>query len=165
MKKFTIVSSLFFVLLFCGMIGYVALSEDFTAPRAEEKAEEEAAAEEENMDAPVWSRTMDELVAYLEEKGLIATDTKQVLATSGLCSAALKYNGAEIYWWDVEKLDPKSEEYQAYDSLRTKGEIDLWGSGSIIMPKRNGPFALSSTSYEGDVDALEKAFEEFGQEN
>ncbi len=38
MKKFTIVSSLLFVLLFCGMVGYVASSEDFTPPKEEEEA-------------------------------------------------------------------------------------------------------------------------------
>ena len=35
----------------------------------------------------------------------------------------------------------------------------------IIMPEKNGPFALLLTYYEGDVQALEKAFAEFGQEN
>lgn len=160
MKNFTIVSSLIFVLLFCGMVGYVALSEDFVLPEKEEKT-----VVEENMDAPVWNKTMDELVAYLEKEGLISTDNRVTLSAEGLCSLALKYNGAEIYWWDLEKMDPKSDEYKAYDSLRTKGEIDLFGSGMIIMPKKNGPFALLSTYYEGDPEILEKAFEEFGQEN
>ena len=157
MKNFTIVSSLIFVLLFCGMVGYVALSEDFVLPEKEEKT-----VVEENMDAPVWNKTMDELVAYLEKEGLISTDNRVTLSAEGLCSLALKYNGAEIYWWDLEKMDPKSDEYKAYDSLRTKGEIDLFGSGMIIMPKKNGPFALLSTYYEGDPEILEKVFEEFG---
>ena len=160
MKNFTIVSSLIFVLLFCGMVGYVALSEDFVLPEKEEKT-----VVEENMDAPVWNKTMDEVVAYLEKEGLISTDDRVTLYAEGLCSLALKYNGAEIYWWDLEKIDPKSDEYKAYDSLRTKGEIDLYGSGMIIMPKKNGPFALLSTYYEGDPEILEKVFEEFGQEN
>ena len=160
MKNFTIVSSLIFVLLFCGMVGYVALSEDFVLPEKEEKT-----VVEENMDAPVWNKTMDEVVAYLEKEGLISTDDRVTLCADGLCSLALKYNAAEIYWWDLEKIDPKSDEYKAYDSLRTKGEIDLYGSGMIIMPKKNGPFALLSTYYEGDPEILEKAFEEFGQEN
>lgn len=159
MKKFTIVSSLLFVLLFCGMVGYVASSEDFTAPKAEEKA-----MPAENMDAPVWNKTVDELVSYLEEKALIHADSKVTLSADGLCSLALKYDGAEIYWWDMENLDPESDEYKSYESLRTKGEIDF-GTGLIIMPKKNGPFALFSTYYEGDVETLEKAFGEFGQEN
>lgn len=162
MKKFTIVSSLLFVLLFCGMVGYVALSEDFTPPKEEEEA---AVPEEEDRKAPVWNKTADELASFLEEKGLIHTDSKVTLSAEGLCTLALKYDGAEIYWWDLENLDPESDEYQAYESLRTKGEIDLYGAGTIIMPKKNGPFALLLTYYEGDVQALEKAFGEFGQEN
>jgi hypothetical protein len=162
MKKFTIVSSLLFVLLFCGMVGYVASSEDFTPPKEEE---EEAAVPEEDREAPVWNKTVDELVSFLEGKGLIHADSKVTLSAEGLCTLALKYDGAEIYWWDLENLDPESGEYQAYESLRTKGEIDLYGAGTIIMPKKNGPFALLLTYYEGDVQALEKAFGEFGQEN
>lgn len=162
MKKFTIVSSLLFVLLFCGMVGYVASSEDFTPPK---EKEEEAAVPEEDRGAPVWNKTVDELVSFLEGKGLIHADSKVTLSAEGLCTLALKYDGAEIYWWDLENLDPESGEYQAYESLRTKGEIDLYGAGTIIMPKKNGPFALLLTYYEGDVQALEKAFGEFGQEN
>lgn len=162
MKKFTIVSSLLFVLLFCGMVGYVASSEDFTPPKEEEEA---AVPEEEDREAPVWNKTVDELVSFLEEKGLIHADSKVTLSAEGLCTLALKYDGAEIYWWDLENLDPESGEYQAYESLRTKGEIDLYGAGTIIIPKKNGPFALLLTYYEGDVQALEKAFGEFGQEN
>ena len=160
MKKFTIVSSLLFVLLFCGMVGYVASSEDFTPPK---EKEEEAAVPEEDREAPVWNKTVDELVSFLEGKGLIHADSKVTLSAEGLCTLALKYDGAEIYWWDLENLE--SGEYQAYESLRTKGEIDLYGAGTIIMPKKNGPFALLLTYYEGDVQALEKAFGEFGQEN
>ena len=110
-------------------------------------------------------RQSDELVSFLEEKGLIHADSKVTLSAEGLCTLALKYDGAEIYWWDLENLAPESDEYQAYESLRTKGEIDLYGSGMIIMPKKNGPYALLLTYYEGDVQALEKAFGEFGQEN
>ena len=87
MKKFTIVSSLLFVLLFCGMVGYVASSEDFTPP----KEEEEAVVPEEDREAPVWNKTVDELVSFLEEKGLIHADSKVTLSAEGLCTLALKY--------------------------------------------------------------------------
>ena len=117
MKKFTIVSSLLFVLLFCGMVGYVASSEDFTPPKEEEEA---VVPEEEDREAPVWNTTVDELVSFLEEKGLIHADSKVTLSAEGLCTLALKYDGAEIYWWDLENLAPESDEYQAYESLRTK---------------------------------------------
>lgn len=159
MKKFTVVTSIFFVLLFCGMITFVALSKDFTPPDTEKKT-----IQEDDMDAPVWNQSIEDLVSYLSEKGLIDTGTKVTLSNEGLCTISLRYNGAEIYWWDLENLDKKSEEYNAFDSLRKKGEIDLYGSGNIIMPVRNGPFALLTTFYEGDVKALEKAFREFGQE-
>ena len=129
MKKFTIVSSLLFVLLFCGMVGYVASSEDFTPPKEEEEA---VVPEEEDREAPVWNTTVDELVSFLEEKGLIHADSKVTLSAEGLCTLALKYDGAEIYWWDLENLAPESDEYQAYESLRTKGEIDLYGSGMTV---------------------------------
>ena len=141
---------------------YVASSEDFMPPKEEEEA---VVPEEEDREAPVWNTTVDELVSFLEEKGLIHADSKVTLSAEGLCTLALKYDGAEIYWWDLENLAPESDEYQAYESLRTKGEIDLYGSGMIIMPKKNGPYALLLTYYEGDVQALEKAFGEFGQEN
>ena len=101
MKKFTIVSSLLFVLLFCGMVGYVASSEDFTPPKEEEEA---VVPEEEDREAPVWNTTVDELVSFLEEKGLIHADSKVTLSAEGLCTLALKYDGAEIYWWDLENL-------------------------------------------------------------
>ena len=80
MKKFTIVSSLLFVLLFCGMVGYVASSEDFTPP----KEEEEAAVPEEDREAPVWNKTADELVSFLEEKGLIHADSKVTLSAEAV---------------------------------------------------------------------------------
>ena len=112
MKKFTIVSSLLFVLLFCGMVGYVASSEDFAPPKEEEEADREE---------PVWNSSVDVLVSFLEEKGLIHSDSKVTLSEEGLCTLALKYDGAEIYWWDLENLAPESDEYQAYESLRTKG--------------------------------------------
>lgn len=159
MKKFTIIASLLLVLLFGGMVVYVATSEDFVAPEKEEKP-----IVEENMDAPVWDETVESLVSYLSEKDLIDVDSEALLASSGFCSESVWYSGAEIYWWDVENLDEKSDEYKAYESLKTKGEIDLYNSGTIIMPESNGPFALLLNSYEGDVEALKKAFMEFGQE-
>lgn len=159
MKKFTVVTSIFFVLLFCGMITFVALSKDFTPPEKEKKT-----IQEDDMDAPVWNKSLEDLVSYFSEKGLIDLSTETMISNSGLCSEAIRYSGAEIYWWDLKSLDKKSDEYKAFESLRKKGEIDLFGSGNIIMPLRNGPFALLTTYYEGDVKALEKAFREFGQE-
>lgn len=159
MKKFTVVTSVFFVLLFCGMVTFVALSKDFVPPE-----KKEIKTEKDDMNAPVWNKSVEDLVVYLSDKGLIDSGTKATLANAGLCSEAVRYSGAEIYWWDLDSLDKKSDEYKAFKSLRDKGEINMYGAGNIITPVRNGPFALLTTFYEGDVKALEKAFREFGQE-
>lgn len=158
MKKFTIVCSSLFILLFLGMIIYVALSKDFTEPV------QTVDMEEEDPDSPIWDKRMEDLVSYLAEKDLIDISSEALLAEQGLCSSALYYSGAELYWWDLENLDEESEEYKAYVSLKENGSIDMYGMGIIISPARNGPFALLSTNYEGDVKALEQAFLEFGNE-
>lgn len=41
--------------------------------------------------------------------------------------------------------------------------IDLWQMGTLFMAVTpNGPFGLSVSHYEGDVNALMEAFEAFG---
>jgi DNA-binding transcriptional regulator YhcF (GntR family) len=138
------------------MVGYVGLSKDFVSPGKEMDATDK--------DSKIWDMSMEEVVGELEKQGLIDTSTKQLLSTSGVCSEAYKYNGAEIYWWDLDNLKENSDEYKAYKSLKEEGYIDLWGSGNIMSPKRNGPFAILLTQYEGDANALEKAFTELGKE-
>ena len=53
----------------------------------------------EDPDAPVWDETMDNLLACLEEKGLISGE-RLTLASDGLCSLAVSESGAEFYWWE-----------------------------------------------------------------
>jgi hypothetical protein len=156
MKKFTIVSSILFVLLFVVMIGFVYRSHDFVAPKSDMAST--------SNDSKIWKMSMDEVVNKLKAKGLINTSTKQELGSGGLCSKAYKYSGAEIYWWDLNNLKKDSDEYKAYESLKETGSIDLYGSGSIISPKLNGPFAILLTQYEGKIDVLEKAFMELGKD-
>ena len=69
----------------------------------------------------------------------------------------------EISYDQIPMLDKDSAEYAAYESLKTEGSIDLFNSGSLISPASNGPFALLTTGYTGDVDALTDAFMAFGQ--
>lgn len=176
MKKFTIISSIVFVILFVGLLGYVALSEDFVEPGKQIAAEESneigdkterenstTKAEEstEAMDSPVWGRSREELVSYLVDLDLIDVSTEQLLASSGLCSEAYKYSGVEIYWWDLDNLGKHTQEYGAYVQLRDEGYIDLYGMGVIIVPSLHGPFAILTTEYNGDVEALIQAFMEF----
>lgn len=156
MKKFTIVSSILFVLLFIVMIGFVYHSDDFVAPKSDIASA--------SKDSRIWKMSMDEVANELKTKGLIKPSTKQELASSGFCSKACKYNGAEIYWWDLNNLKKTSDEYKAYETLKKSGSLDLYGSGSIISPKLNGPFAILLTQYDGDMNALEKAFMELGKD-
>ncbi len=156
MKYFTIIFSALLVLGFAGVLAYVGMSPEFEPPTA-------LVGEGEDPDAPIWGMTLEEVLTELEKQGLIDQSTAKPLATSGLCSKAQKINGAEFYWWDVEALEKDSQEDIAYKSLKKEGIIDLWGSGHIMSPIHNGPFALLLTTYEGDSDALEKAFRALGQ--
>ncbi len=157
MKRFTVIFSILLVLCFGGTLAYVAATPDFVPPSAAVPA-----AQTEDPDAPVWNETMDSLLACLEEKGLISGE-RLTLASDGLCSLAVSESGVEFYWWDLDVLDKDSAEYAAYESLKTEGSIDLFNSGSLISPASNGPFALLTTGYTGDVDALTDAFMAFGQ--
>ena len=192
MKRFTVVVSILLVLCFGGVVAYVISMPDFTDPSATQTSSEQGAPEDtsegkaessgetegsgeanasgegeaaagDDQNSAAWDKTMDDLLAYLEQKGLISGDQTK-LASSGLCSDAVSMNGAEFYWWDLNNLDKDSDEYVAYESLENDGTINLFNSGSIIAPAHNGPFALLATNYTGDVDALTDAFMAFGQD-
>ena len=156
MKRFTVIFSILLVLCFGGALAYVAASPEFVPPAAVPLGEGE------DPDAPVWDMTMDDLLAYLEEQGYISGD-QTLLAEGGLCSCAVSVSGVEFYWWDLDKLDKDSAEYQAFESLKSQGFIDMYNMGNIISPVSNGPFAMLTSQYPGDVDALTEAFLAFGQ--
>lgn len=161
MKKFTLVSSAVLVVLFIGMILFVASSEDFVIPEGAQERPTETVSQER---MAIWDMSYEEVAAKLEEMGFIDASAGQLLAEDGLCTRAESYNGAELYWWDVDRLDEESEEYKAYVSLKEEGFIDLYGAGIIMSPIRNGPYAILLDGYEGDADALKKAFESLGSE-
>ena len=157
MKRFTIIFSILLVLGFAGALVFVGMSEDFVNPA-------EATQSGEDMNAPIWTMSMDELLAELESQGLIETTDLVNLAASGLCSVAVKVaNGAEIYWWDLENLDENTMEYKSYQQMKEEGVIDIYGSGNIMSLSSNGPFGLLLSLCDGDVDALDKAFKAVGQ--
>ena len=156
MKKLTILFSILLVLAFIGTMIYVAAAPDFAPPA-------DLAGEGEDPDAPVWKMTVDDLVNYLADKGLIDPSTKQTL-TEGVATLAFEYSNVEIYWWDLENISKDSDEYAAYEGMRDNGMVDLWGMGQYFMPlTKNGPFGIYTASYEGDVKALLAAYEEFGK--
>ena len=91
MKRFTVIFSILLVLCFGGTLAYVAATPDFVPPAATVPA-----GQNEDPDAPVWDETMDSLLAYLEQKGLISGE-RLTLASDGLCSLAVSESGAEFY--------------------------------------------------------------------
>ncbi len=157
MKRFTIIFSVLLVLGFAGVLSYVAASPEFVPPAA-------LVGEGEDPDAPIWSMTMDEVLAEIAEQGLIDDPSTAIsLAADGLCTDARKISGAEFYWWDLDNLKDGSMEETSYKSLKSDGIIDIYGSGNIISCVHNGPFALLLDYYEGDARALEQAFKAIGQ--
>lgn len=156
MKRFTIIFSILLVLGFAGTLGYVAMSENFQEPTA-------LVGEGEDPDAPVWGMTTDDMLDYLEAKGFL--DRKDVgLLSGGIGTEAYKFNGAELYWWDLENLPEGSDEAAAYQNLLDGEPIDLWQMGQYFLTvTKNGPFAISIANYTGDPKALQAAFEAFGQ--
>lgn len=114
--------------------------------------------------APVWSKSMDDLAAYLKEEGFIASKEDLQTMASGIGTDGRGFDGAEIYWWDVENLEEGSDEAAAFASMNAEGIIDVYGSGSIMPITPNGPFGLAVSYYEGDPKALEQAFKIFGRE-
>lgn len=95
---------------------------------------------------------------------MIDLSTEELVATSGFCSISKGYSGAELYYWDLDNLEEGSAEYQAFQTLQEEGSLNLYNSGVYITPILNGPFALNLNFYEGDADALEKAFRKLGKE-
>lgn len=157
------------VLGFIAAILLVALSPDFVPPSSadrEDTVNERGGTEtgEQEKTDPIWDATVDDLLTYLDETGFIDASTAQEMAADGLCSKTYLVNGAELYWWDLDTLEEDSEEFAAYQSLSEEGNIDLHGSGNVIAPVRNGPFALLTTRYEGsNVAELVETFQSFGK--
>ncbi|WP_234122762.1 hypothetical protein [Clostridium hydrogenum] len=159
MKKLTIIFSIFLILIFASAVSFVGFSKDFTKPTNKENLK---VVKSDDKNSPVWNMTYDDLVKYFADNGLISLDKHNRL-TDGVATKAQLYNGIEIYWWDVKNLVKGSAEYKAYYSLKNNGYIDLWGSGNIMWPERNGPFAIGLKGYKGDSTKVIKLFEKFGK--
>jgi len=159
MKKITIIFSIFLILIFASAVSFVGFSKDFTKPTNKQKTN---VVKTDDKNSPVWNMTYDDLVKYFADNGLINAD-KYTSISDGIATTARKYNGIEIYWWDVKKLAKGRDEYKAFYSLKNNGYIDLWGSGNIMSAERNGPFAIVVKEYKGDSTKVTKLFEKFGK--
>ena len=141
-----------------GTLVFVPLSPDFVAPG-------EGGPGGEDTDSPVWGMSIEDLVDYLEAKGLWSREDMLPIA-AGVATEAYVCNGAEIYWWDVDNLEEGSNEAAAYQDIVNGDPINLYQQGQSYMPvTRNGPFAIFTGAYNGDVDVILDAFTSFGQED
>ncbi len=107
-------------------------------------------------------KTMDDLINYLYENGVIETKNVQQL-TSGIATIAYQLDGKmDVLYWDIEALAEDSEEYGYYKDLTEEGYTMLWGT-SVYSPVMNGPFGIKVNALY-DVDKINKLFLEFGWE-
>ncbi len=161
MKRFTIFSSILIVVIFAAAVAYVLAGPEFELPNTV------AVPEGEDPNDPVWSMTLDDLTAYLAEKGLIDPASKAEEIHPDPNIFVWNFNGAALYWWDLEKIDRDDEGYEQYLGYKNDG-VYVFPSGVAVTVTINGPFGLryssSSSSYDGDVDALLEAFRAFGRE-
>lgn len=160
MRKFTVGFLLFLVVATAGAIVFVGLTPDFVEPVKLTSQEGIAP------DNPIWDKSMDDLVDYLMQQGVLPSDEYTELS-EGIATVARSYSGIELYWWDVSALAEGSQEYDAYVSACQEGVIDLWGSGMMMnLTAVRGPFALNITSgYMGDAGKVETAFNAYCAES
>ncbi len=113
--------------------------------------------------------TYDEMVAYLTEKGYIASDASPVdiLATEGyltdntegsipyapVADRAEDYGGLWLFWWDAENC---SEAYQeCFENIAANGGAIVYEGGAAILQTEavNGSFAIAFAGDYGKRDA------------
>ncbi|MCR4956506.1 MAG: hypothetical protein K6A30_07460 [Lachnospiraceae bacterium] len=161
MKKISIIYFFLFLIIFAGFVGYVATAKDFKKPDAGLNQEEFGITDE----SPIWEKSIDDLAKYLKEEGFLKSLKGEKLATSELCSDAVKFGDIEIFWWDLDKLDKDSQEYDAFTQMRESGMIDLYGSGNMMSTIQQGPFGINIKDYSGNKETLIKAYHKFGVDN
>lgn len=108
----------------------------------------------------LWNGTLEDIFEYLEEKGYIEPDTKQLLTTIGTENWLI--NGLEIMWWDVDNLVEGTEPYDYWNEFEENGFI-IFG-GSVYAPTRYGPYAIwVGSKFEGDSNQLTADMQALGQ--
>lgn len=108
----------------------------------------------------LWNGTLEDIFEYLEEKGYIEPDTKQLLTTIGTENWVI--NGLEIMWWDVDNLVEGTEPYDYWNEFEENGFI-IFG-GSVYAPTRYGPYAIwVGSKFEGDSNQLTADMQALGQ--
>lgn len=111
---------------------------------------------------PVWTMSLADLEAYMDEKGFIDSDKVLHLSLDGNhFTDGIVESGLELYWWDLDNLEEGSPEMIAYESAKNEGFIE-YNPGVIGAVTINGPFGILSTYYQGDIPAVMDAFASFG---
>jgi hypothetical protein len=110
-------------------------------------------------DSEIWEKDLDDLFAYLKEKGLLVGN--KVLLTDSFCSAAFAYNNIDFYYWDPNE-DFTEEAQTAWDEVNEEGGFMLWGQ-TWISVSLNGPFAMNIRMMGTNRDEILEAFESYYQ--
>ncbi len=154
MNKFSVIFVICLVLVFVGSIVMVALLPDFTEPVKEDNSGVQ-------MDEAIWEKTMDDMAAFLVEKGVLNAVDDYMPLVDGIATGARSYNmGFELYWWDVDALKEGSDEAKNYKTATEDESITIFGMSFHVYMQ--GPFGLGYLDeYTGDVDALIQAFQEY----
>lgn len=153
MKKFTIGFSIFLAAALTAMLVYVAAAPDFVLPAKEGRTRL-------SEDNPIWDKSLDDLVAYLDGKGVFPDDEKFLLI-DGIATEAILYSNVELYWWDLDNLSEDDILWENYQSAVENGYADIKGIGELSLDVQ-GPFAIGYyADFTGDPDALMDAFHNF----
>ncbi len=116
---------------------------------------------EDEVNAAIWDKRIDDLENYLVSAGVLTRPKDQEDVSEGVATAARSYyaDGFEIYWWDVENLEAGSAVAESYNKAKTEGYVVVWEMVSPVT--LYGPFAIHIFSDYEDPDALQAAFDAF----
>lgn len=166
MRKFTVISMALIILVFAGLAAYIGLGEDFTPPAGYVDID----GFEVDRSGPVWDRTLDELAAYLAEKGVVDPND-MIKVNMGMDTRGLegyRYSGKiDIYRYDLDEADEYT--LNNYKSYATVGSI-VYVNGQVGYSWINGPFELHFYEWVDDPVPEEEQqpiidiFMAFGQE-
>ncbi|HEY8365208.1 MAG TPA: hypothetical protein VIK84_06510 [Haloplasmataceae bacterium] len=109
-------------------------------------------------DSEIWDKTLDDLFAYLNEKGLLVGE-KKLVTSDGYCSEAYNYNNIDFYYWDL-KSGLSGDVKTAWEEANKEGGFMLYGQYWISV-SLNGPFAMNIRMMGTNRDEILKAFESY----
>ncbi len=103
-------------------------------------------------DKTVWEYSIDEFAQYLYDCGDIYTVDYHIIG--GDATVARDYDGLYIYWWDVDNLLKGTTPYKTWNDLQQNEGIYFLNLGKYESVTSNGPFAVGTNQYSGDLDKV-----------